>query len=549
MLGIIELHGGKLVMKGDSLTLSTASTEVMPGDTVRIPEGTLVSRIEQSGIAIVKRIEYGKAYLWIATIFPCAFEPSVPLDGLAIGDRLVIWFNADGSIRILHRCTMDATDDAECIYQAYCATNVDSMLHPTTPHKTTHDISLYTRTDRVDHSDLDTFTIDPRHSVDFDDAISVDLESNIVYVHIVDIAHAPLTMEECDRLRIHCFTLYLANEKTGHLLHEETASNDLSLIVGKKRETITVKMHIKAGIVTYYEIYPSTICVNRRYTYEEVLSELRSGVVDPAIQYLNRLSLEREANVLYHLYLPTQRFSINDGVINEIHQEEHDESHQLVATAMIMTNVVVSKHVADHGVIFPNRFHETLRGIDRYSNRVLTGNPHVDSFMMVKTYARAQYAVDEKGHFGLQVTDYVHFTSPMRRYADVIVHRVLAGERYDHETLVQEVEGINRRSTLCRTLQHLYHSWKIGRYVQTITTTHTVWITGVSKAGVIWYLPQYSLNGFAHVSVLEPKQFWKWEDGALKGKSGEIRVGNSYQVTWLRVHPVTFEISIGIYIN
>lgn len=543
MIGVIELHGGKLVMKTDSLILTTASTNVMPGDTVRVPEGTLISRIEQSGIAVIKRIEHGKAFLWIATIFPCAFEPSVTSDGLAIGDRLVIWFNADGSIRILHRCTLDAKDDAECIYMAYCAMNINSE------DSKTHGISLYTRTDRVDHSDLDTFTIDPTHSVDFDDAISVDPETNAVYVHIVDIAHAPLTMEECERLRTRCFTLYLANEQTEHLLNEETASNRLSLVVGERRDTITVKMHIKLGMVTSYEIYPSTICVRHRYTYEEVLLELRNGTATDAIQYLNRLSVEREANVLYHLYLPAQRFSIENGAINEIHQEEHDESHQLVATAMIMTNVVVSKHLADHGVIFPNRFHETLRGIDRYSNRILTGNPQVDSFMMVKTYARAQYAVDEKGHFGLQVTDYVHFTSPMRRYADVIVHRVLAGERYDHETLVQEVEWINRRSTLCRTLQHLYHTWKIGRYIQSVSITHTVWITGVSKAGVIWYLPQYSLNGFAHVSVLEPKQFWKWEDGVLKGKSGEICVGNSYEVTWLRVHPITFEITAGIHVN
>jgi ribonuclease R len=214
-----------------------------------------------------------------------------------------------------------------------------------------------------------------------------------------------------------------------------------------------------------------------------------------------------------------------------------------------MTNVVVSKHLADHGVVFPSRFHETLRGIDRYSDRILTGNAQVDSFMMVKTYARAEYAVDEKGHFGLQVTDYVHFTSPMRRYADVIVHRILAGERYDHDALIEEVDWMNKRSALCRTLQHLYSAWKIGRHIQTNTETHTIWITGVSKAGVIWYLPQFSLNGFAHVSMLEPKQFWKWEDGALKGNKATIRVGQSYRVSWIQVNPITFETTIRICIE
>ena len=98
-------------------------------------------------------------------------------------------------------------------------------------------------------------------------------------------------------------------------------------------------------------------------------------------------------------------------------------------------------------------------------------------------------------------------------------------------------------------MQHLYNTWKIGRHIQTVAEVHTVWITGVSKAGVIWYLPQYSLNGFAHVSVLQPKQFWKYEDGRLKGKTCEIQVGNSYNVSWLKVNPITFEIGIQISIN
>ena len=543
MQGIIELHGGKLVMKTDSMVISTVSTTVMPGDIVSVPSGVLLSRTEQPGIAVVKRIEDYDAFLWIATILPCAFEPSILSDGLAVGDRLIVWFNTDGSIRTLFHFSNEASDDVECIYHTYCTTSVPNYC------KTIQSNPLYTQTDRVDHTALDTFTIDPSHSVDFDDAISVNPNTNTVYVHIVDIANSPLTEEECERLRERCFTLYLANEHTEHLLDEETASDRLSLVVGQPRNTITVKMIVDAGMVTSYEIYPSTICVKRRYNYEEVLTELRNGSASAAIQYLNRFSLEREASVLYHLYLPAQRFSVNAGLISEIHQEEHDESHQLVATAMIMTNVVVSKHLAERGVSFPNRFHETLRGIDRYSNRVLTGNAQVDSFMMVKTYARAQYAVDAKGHFGLQVTDYVHFTSPMRRYADVIVHRVLAGEQYNHETLVQEVDWINKRSTLCRTLQHLYNTWKIGRHIQTVAEVHTVWITGVSKAGVIWYLPQYSLNGFAHVSVLQPKQFWKYEDGRLKGKTCEIQVGNSYNVSWLKVNPITFEIGIQISIN
>jgi exoribonuclease R len=219
----------------------------------------------------------------------------------------------------------------------------------------------------------------------------------------------------------------------------------------------------------------------------------------------------------------------------------NDDAHSLVATAMIMANLVVSQHLAKTGVQLPNRFHDTLRGIP--NQEPLTGNTVVDSFVLVKKFARAKYSVDEKGHFGLGLTDYVHFTSPMRRYADVLVHRLLSGIQY--EDLEAEVKAMNRQSTVMRSLQKLYQECKITWWVQDTPCPYDVFCTDVKPVGIQWFLPVLSLNGFTHVSALEPKQRWSFQDGSLVGTSGHtVRLGSVLEGTIVNVDPVTLTISI-----
>lgn len=544
MTSVIELHGGKLMVRTIHTTLPLPSwyTHLMPGDCVTSTEPyILIHRTEQPALAIVKELHSSQAVLYIATIRPCFFSPIINHPGLQVGDRLVIWLHSDGSVTVDRRFTPDEKWDAQCLADVY------GWTPERPPIPSTRQEPLYTRPDRVDQTHLDTFTIDPLHSVDFDDAISVDVEQNTIYVHIVDMAHAPLADHEWKQLRERCFSLYLANERTEHLLDTHHASNDLSLVVGQPRSVITVEMKMTDGLVTSYDIYRAMIRVKTRYTYEEVSDQFRTHTASFALMYLLALSRERSTDIHYHLYLPAVRFQVDsNGKINTCQVEEDDESHQVVATAMILTNVVVSQHLRTHQVLFPNRFHDTLRGIRPSDSMIRTHHPQVDSFLMVKTYARAHYAIDQRGHFGLNVTDYVHFTSPMRRYADVLIHRVLAGDRFSHEYLEQEIDWINQRSTLCKAIQSLYTTWKITRYVQQLPLPHQVWVTGVNRGGVLWYMPSFSLNGFAHVSTILPKQYWNFTTNTLQGKQHTIQIGNSYHVTHLSINPITYDVLVTI---
>jgi exoribonuclease R len=387
----------------------------------------------------------------------------------------------------------------------------------------------------------------------------------LVYVHIVDIAGADcqslISEQARRRLRERCLTLYLSNEHTEHLLDPEVAADKLSLIKGQERKVITVKTVLtENGMVQEYDIYRSTIIVKNRYSYDEVTTMLKHKTAPQELTYLVKLTENRSSNVKYNINLPSMRFKIDktSGHINAIHCEStNDDSHKLVATAMILANLVVSKHLHFCHVKLPNRFHESLHGMNN-PNFTTTGNTHVDSFILVKRYARACYSVDKKGHFGLGLTDYVHFTSPMRRYADVIVHWILSGAVLNEQSIEEEVEWMNFRSQVVRSIQDLYVNWKICRHLQNLVTTHSfepktfdIWITDVKKGGVLWFMPELSLNGFAHVSTLSPKQFWYFDYGknVLEGQFNgtSVTVGKHFKASVDSIDPITFTLNLVIY--
>jgi len=376
----------------------------------------------------------------------------------------------------------------------------------------------------------------------------------------VDIANpaVPLTEEEETRLRSYCQTLYLANERTCHLLDEETAGHRLSLIVGEPRHVVTVAMETDpaAGSITSSSVYRSTIVVKRRYNYEEVAGLLRTeGAAIQAFQTLHALTETRSRTVDYRLALPSVRFAVGeDGRVRDVVSEDtNDAAHSLVATAMIMANLTVSVLLKERGVDLPNRFHAAIHGIPAASSEgVRTGHRGVDSYIRVKRYARANYAVDERGHFGLGLTDYVHFTSPMRRYADVVVHRLLAGVRY--ADLDAEVTAMNQRAAVNRGLQDLYRTWNLVRHLESLgAQDHVVYVVGIKpRGGVYWFLPSLSLDGFAHISTLLPRQYWSSEGdetllGTRPGGATTIKVGDAFYATLDSVDPATSRISMRIH--
>jgi len=545
MQGVIELRGAKQVLNTGHDIFDVYDDTFIPGDTVlkTKTEFKLIKRQPQKLIGVVSELTEHLAILRVLNFGPtCHFRAKIPVASYQIGNRIILSLKCDGSVDVIDAYSDDPKYDVNCLLDNYRDADKRPIKETDSGHH------LYTIDAIVDHTDLNTFTIDPATSVDFDDAISVDVENNTIYVHIVDMANLKVTGKGEDRLRQECYSLYLANEHTEHLLDTWDASHNLSLITGHVRPVITVKVVLdNEGFVTSYDIYKSTIEVKARYNYEEVAFALNTGFAPPQLVYLSELDKKRNSEVKYHINLPSVRIlsDYETGNVQSVTIENtNDSAHSLVATAMILANLTVSKHLSEKGVVLPNRFHETLRGMQLGEEFKATGNTHVDSFIMVKRYARACYAVDKKGHFGLGLTDYVHFTSPMRRYADVVVHRILAGIVY--EDLEAEVAWINHRSKVVRALQNIYLDWKKLRYLATLPDPHTVWVTGVSKSGLLWFMPDLSVNGFVHVSSILPTQYWTYDGSSLSGNNVKISVGDRLQAYITKVSLVTLEVTLKV---
>jgi ribonuclease R len=355
--------------------------------------------------------------------------------------------------------------------------------------------------------------------VDYDDALSVGADG-VVYIHIVDIM-AAVHRIDLPRVRALGSSLYLANEHTAHLLDSDVMM-DVSLVEGRIRPVITVAVRLNTeGSVTGYDIYRSTILVKRRFTYEEVATLLEDH---PGLATLHKLATLRSSTISYKIEMPSLRLCMNGiGEPIEVHLESTtDAAHTLVSTAMILCNLVVSHHLKRAGLDLPNRFHAALKGIPAEK----LGDDLAATFCLLKKMARAEYSVDQKGHFGLGLTDYVHFTSPMRRYADMVTHMILAGAAFSKADLEAEVAALNRRAAFVRNLQRYYTAIKTDRWLRARGSEgHEVVVTSIAPAGVQWFMPSLLVNGFCHVSLLRPAQRWSLDsEGSLVGPTSQIRL-------------------------
>lgn len=531
--GEVQLRGGKAYMaiktlEGEDL-LPLNTNAFLPGDIISkqhlSPSYTLIKRQKQITLATVKK-QVGELVLLHIPFFgpACPFTPAItPINNRTCpGDRYVIALGPYGEVTPLEAFGQEAASDIPILEMIYKGQGRDKAHIDFTKQK-----PFYTLPGVLDHTDLHTFTIDPESSKDFDDAISIDLARNILYVHIVDIAAQEFSEEEEEQIRTRCYTGYFGDENTVHLLQEEKANHELSLVVGEPRATITCRCFIDPaeGKVLSYDIYRSTICVKERLTYAQAGDLLLHR--SPKLVWLNELSKLRSKDVNYNLTLPTMYFR-PDGT--PFRESSTDDAHQCVATAMILCNLIVSKHLRTCGVEIPNRFHDKLQGFRMLDASEKTGDAEVDSFLLCKRYARAKYSVDEAGHFGLGLTDYVHFTSPMRRYADILIHRLLAGWDLPKDFLEAECDWMNHRQWLVKQCHFQQKAWKMVRWVlaQPADKSYTAWITDVKAAGVLWFIPELNLNGFAFVGYLHPPQRWVLKGDELVGSNNS----DVSQVQW-----------------
>lgn len=322
---------------------------------------------------------------------------------------------------------------------------------------------------RTDVRDLFTITIDPTDAKDFDDAISIERREGgfRLWVHIADVSHyVPWGSVIDEEARMRATSVYLV-DRVIPMLPERLSNGVCSLNPAEDRLTFTVEMDLdKTGLVEAYRVYPSVIRSDHRLDYDTVDRWLVDGGFDS--EELKQLitDFRRAADAIHARRIARGGLDFDtvearvkldaDGKPLEVVLRKRTAATTMIEEAMVLANEVVARHM--HGVDAPMmyRIHEEpdpdalgqiavilkefnypmkdLHGASPQTfQRVVAfakGRPEerLINSLLLRALERARYSDILEGHFGLASDAYCHFTSPIRRYPDLVVHRLLKAQ-------------------------------------------------------------------------------------------------------------------------
>lgn len=321
---------------------------------------------------------------------------------------------------------------------------------------------------RLDYRDKKVFTIDPEDAKDFDDAVSIENLENGNYsigVHIADVSHYVTHGSRLDsEAQRRGNSVYFVG-KVIPMLPEKLSNNICSLVPNEDRLTFSVIAEMTpAGKIENYEIRKSVINSKRRFTYEEAQKVIETGEGDMAEELgeLNRLAKmlrkKRIAKGSINFITPEVKFVLDKkGVPVRIIKKEAMDSNNLIEEYMLMANQIVAKHIGGSkkknplpfvyrvhdlpddmklkefagfvktlgysfdpsGANKPKQFQKLLEEVKDTEEEALINE------VAIRSMAKAVYSTENIGHYGLGFKYYSHFTSPIRRYPDLIAHRLL----------------------------------------------------------------------------------------------------------------------------
>ena len=445
-------------------------------------EGKIVEILERKQSEFIGQIEINKEYAFFipdaAKKTPDFFVPISALNGAKDGDRVVIrmtgWTKEDKNPK---GQVVTILDDKNSNDLAMKEILVDSGFTLEFPKEALEQaskipdvISSSDMESRKDCRDILTVTIDPVDAKDFDDAISIRKLSDDLYeigVHIADVSHylvenSPLDLEAYERAT----SVYLPDRVLPML--PERISNELcSLRPHEDKLTFSCIFQINSKAeVKQYWLGKTAIHSNHRFTYEDVqeIIEKKEGLYTDEVLILNELAqtLRKHRFQKGAINFSSQevRFKLDeDGKPIGILIKESKEAHQLVEEFMLLANRTVAENVSKIKVNkkelpFPYRIHDQpdeeklipfMSFAFKYGHKFNTTSPeeiaasfngmlkeakgkpeqHVLEQLGIRTMAKAVYSINNIGHYGLAFEHYCHFTSPIRRYPDVLVHRIL----------------------------------------------------------------------------------------------------------------------------
>lgn len=446
---------------------------------------------------------------------------------------------------------------------------------------------------RTDLRDLPMVTIDPVEAKDHDDAVSIEVAKNGNYllgVHIADVSYYVEYGGVIDDEAYQRATSVYLEDRVIPMLPERLSNDLCSLREHEDRLAYSVRMEITPdGDMIRYEIFDSIIRVSHKMNYDEVLAILE-GDAELKRRYSdfadNLVTMHRLAQTLREKRMkrgsldfefPEARALFGgEGQVVDIVLRRQTISHQLIEDFMLLANETVARHVTASKTPMVYRIHEepdperiasfrefiaslgytlteeearTPHGLQRIS-REARGKPEekLINYLMLRSLREARYSPENVGHFGLACDCYTHFTSPIRRYPDLVVHRILrALARKGRKGVLQQYgEGLDRITEHCSlrereameaeresllTKQLMFMSDKVGDVFKGR-------ITGVHSYGLFVELLDFLVEGLIHISTMGDDYYTYIDEkhcllGEHSGKS--YRLGDEVTVQVVRV--------------
>lgn len=411
---------------------------------------------------------------------------------------------------------------------------------------------------RIDLREIDTFTIDGETAKDFDDAISFIQKENEydLYIHIADVSHFVEPNSDLDESALERGNSYYLHETVLPMLPALLSEKLCSLVPGEDRLAFTVKATFNKDLqLAEVSFFKSIIFVDQRFTYPSANKELekKDSYFGPIEKFCRKISTLRDEN---------QRIRL------EPNSNEALSSERIIEECMLTANTLVAAHFQQNELNTIFRCHPaiTKANIDKlnsvlqlydapvvsYDNQAediinllpLLKQQHPEipfQYLVLRCFSLATYQPIQEGHWGLGFDHYLHFTSPIRRYADLQVHRdlfaILKQEKVDAHHLqicdkINETERVAMKAE--RELSKILAAIHLLPKVQ---DQFSVTISSVSAHRIYLYLNEYQVEGVLEPEYLDILEFIPLNDNqvSIPEKNLVLTIGEQIKVILKKV--------------
>ncbi len=463
---------------------------------------------------------------------------------------------------------------------------------------------------RADLRKLPLVTIDGEDARDFDDAVWAEPDTDAgnpggwhLLVAIADVAHYVRPGGPLDKAALERGNSVYFPDRVVPMLPQELSNGWCSLVPDEDRPCLAAHLWIDAdGNLLRHHFERAMMRSAARLTYRQVqatrngerdatTAKLADSVIAPLYGAYDALARARRARGVLELDMPERRVLIGaDGNVTDIQVRERLDSHKLIEEFMIAANVAAAETLEERKAPVMYRVHdqptrEKLASLSeflatlglklargqvmrpRHFNRILErvqGRPEARlvNEVVLRSQAQAAYDPANIGHFGLALRRYCHFTSPIRRYADLLVHRSLltalrlgngglAGSSDDFPRIAEHISGTERRAAAAeRDAVDRFTAAYLAEQVDTVMPGR---ISGVTRFGLFVTLEQSGADGLVPISTLPDDYYVHDEAGhRLVGRQSGLtfRLGDAVEARLVEANPLTggiiFELMGGV---